>query len=158
MTSKRFVDSSLVIVWLFNFKSLLFDVNSIKCILPKISDNILIFNNGTNLQLTLTLILFRLSPSIKTLVSSANSIRTILSDTLTISLTYNRNRIEPCVTSRKIIVLAVENYHWNKRIVYGWSYNYLSIHLQHPLCHIFIKFFQQYMVIHRTKSFTKIQM
>ena len=93
MTPKNGIDSTLVIIWLFSFKSvlkwqfLLFDLNIIKCF-----------------------ILFRFSPSIKTLISSANNIWKILSDILTISLTCDRNgggpKIHPCRTPHKTVLAA----------------------------------------------------
>ena len=109
MTHKHFIDWALVIIWLFIFKStlkwqlLLSDLNIIKCVLPIFSDNVLIFNHSTNLRNSLfieTVILFRLSPSIKILVSSANNIGKILSNTLIVSLTYNRNRSGPKIDPR----------------------------------------------------------
>ena len=82
----RYLCLNSVLKWQF----LLFDLNIIKWVLPIFSDNLLIFNHSTNLHNSLfivTLILFRMFPSIKILVSSADNNGKILSDTLTISLT-----------------------------------------------------------------------
>jgi len=98
-------------------------------------NNLLIFNHSTNVDNSVfieTVILFRLSSSIKTLVPFANNIGKILSDTLTISLTYNRNRsgpkIDPWGTPHKT-VLAAETLSLKETNCIN---NYLSMYFQQP--------------------------